>query len=310
MNCVRIIIENITTFVLGNEMISILFLVVYVGAIVAIIKQIRKRKCNHLFKSFAVLLSFSLAFAAYKNVSSLMDTWLVLQISDKCYATENKIENNVIIPSLINEGGSASAYMELVRIYQRTKETSYLKKMIKDQLNMIYSNIERTQGYARVELACYKNTQWKHKEKHKGGEWSQIEWIDDFDVRNIITQLKEPNYWQTRLTASKYLTEKKYLEQVKNNEENFELLKGGDYARMMYENLVYLIMKDPSLSVRKAALDVFTFWTCLGDETNNSCRSKFTPNNIYNFDINGEQWKKAIVENFDKTIGLGIENRK
>lgn len=308
MDCIRIIIENITTFVLRNEIVSILFLVVYMGAIIGIIKQILLRKCNRLPKLFAVLLSFSLAFGAYKKVSYLMDTWLVFQISDKCYATENRIEDKIVTPSLINEGGSASAYKELVRIYQRTEDTSYLKGLIKNQLSLIYDNVEMAQDSAKVEIWCLKDTQWKYKEKHKGQNGNEIEWFDDFDVRNIIAQLRHPTYWLTRLTSAKYLMNKQYLEKVKNIEENFELLKDGDYAKIMYENLVFLITKDSSLSVRKSALDTFIFWACLGEEANNGCRNKFTPNNIYNFDISGEQWEKKIVENFNKTIGLRIEN--
>jgi len=128
-----------------------------------------------------------------------------------------------------------------------------------------------------------------------------------FFYRSIIAQLRESNYWLTRLTSSKYLTEKQYIEKVKNNKENLGLLRDRDYAKSMYKNLVSLIEKDPSLSVRKSALDTFAFWACQEDKDENSCRSKFTPDSIYNFDVSGEQWKKEIVDNFNKTIGLRIE---
>ena len=77
----------------------------------------------------------------------------------------------------------------------------------------------------------------------------------------------------------------------------------------MYEKLVSLIRKDFSLSVRKTALDTFAFWACLEDGSKDDCRSEFVSNNIFNFDIDAERWRKEIIENFNKTLGLDIENR-
>lgn len=306
MNFVSVIIENTTSFLVKNEIIRVLFLIVYLGTIIAIVKQIFLRKCSLVVKSIGILLSFSLAFGAYIKVSRLMDTWLVLQISDECYATENRNFLNVVSPALINEGGSASAFMELVRIYHRTDETSYLKKMIENQLSHIYSNIERAKSYADVQVCCHSHTQWYYQNPVKGVSCKQIEQESEFDVTNVIAQLREPNYWQTRLTTAKYLTNKNYLETVRNNEKNFELMRGGDYAKMLYDNLIYLIKTDPSLTVRKSALDTFTFWVCLEDKSSN-CSNFFSSNNIYNFELNGGQWEKKIVDNFNRTIGLSGE---
>lgn len=309
MTVIRAIIENITTFLLRNEIISILFLAVYVGVIISVIQQIWSGKCGLVLKSLIVILSVSLAFAAYRKVSRLMDTWLVLQISGECYATKNKNISNVVTPTLINEGGSANAYLELVRIYQRTEETSYLKKMIKDQLNLIYNNIERAKRHAKVEVCCHSNTQWTYKEKHEGKTCIRIEWEDDFDVTNVIAQLREPNYWQTRLTTAVYLTNKQYLEQINNTVKNFNLLKRNNFAEIMYNNLVYLIKNDPSLSVRKSALDAFSFWACLGNGSGDDCKNSFFKNHIFNFDMNLEQWKTKVIDNFNKIIGINVQNK-
>jgi len=316
MNCGQIIIENlriiselVIAFLCGNVMVSLLFLLVCLGTICAGIRQIWLRKYNHLFKSLAVLLSFSLAFGVYKNVSYLMDTWLVFQISNKCYATGSKIEDNVVTPSLINEGGNVSAYIELVRSYNRTKESSPLKKVIKNQLDFIYNNVKRAQRYAEIGLWHEKNTKWKHKEIWVNKQGKKTERNNDFDVRNIILQLEEPNYWRTRLTAAKYLINKKYLKEVRQNKANLELLEGGNYAVLMYKKLMGLIERDPSLIVRVTALDTFVFWACSGDDVDDSCRSNFISDRIYNFDVIGKNWKEDIVKNFNETIGLKTENR-
>jgi len=301
------IIKSITDLVLNDVFIYPLFLAVYIILIVLIIRTLLKREFNPLKKLLITLLTTLLAFGAYIKVSHTLDTWLVLEISDRCMATENRTKNGIITPFSINEGGNATAYMELVKIYGEAKKDSDLKEMVRNQLGQIHDNVERAISYVTVQISAYNNTKWEYKENHKGLAYKKIEAINDFDVTSIIKQLLEPNYWQTRLTSAKYLREIQYLKEIKNNEHNLELLKGKDYAKLMFNNLIDGITEDRSLSSRKAALDTFVLWACLYEGNDSDCKSKFMPGATYNFDFNTTIWKTKIIENFNKTLGLDKE---
>lgn len=273
-------------------------------------KQIFKSVSNKEKRDFIIgILTFMIAYLAYFKANEFLDTWLLFQISDRCLAANIKIneETGRIYPVFINQGGDSLAYESLVGKYNDSIDKNLKNKMAKHLLK-IYENIASVENYFQEEYFTVNRT------NHKGSwtfnrEWPFETW-DEFDIPNVIEQLRHPTYWTTRARCAKLLQNAEYLKDKKGvNKENLGRLKDYDWARM-FDNLIKNIQGDYSLIVRKESLDTYKLWVCsvLKDNVSKQkCENKFVSDNIYHFESAVEDWQKnrtKIVGEFKRNSGI------
>ena len=259
-------------------------------------------------KKFTIaIFSLLMAYLAYINVGNFLDEWLLFQLSDRCLVSSIKIDekNRQIYPVFINQGGDAFAYNELVQKLNRTKNKN-IRKKLKQQLLKIY------QGMSIAEDVFDKNLITVNRTNNKGS-WtfnnpnSFYELNNDFDVFNIIDQVRHIKFWTTSAQCAKFLQNDEYLKDKKNfNNDNISRLREYDWEKM-FKNLTYNIGNHPSLMVRKISTDTYTLWACPDGKKKASCEDKIFNNKIYYFNNAITHWeknRKKILNNFHQNIGV------
>ena len=230
------------------------------------------------------------------------------QLSDRCLATRTKNDEILLegkkiratFPTSINEGGDAFAYEELIKIYKRSNNN--IKNDVRKYLAKVFYNLDSAESYfEKVGIHRSNNSSWKYSKLGDSEEF------DEFNIPNVIAQLNEPNYWQTRTTCAIFLKNDKYLRNINAfPQENIERLKEYKWENL-FDNLIKNISSDSSLMVRKISLDTYQYWACSLEDTDISTCKDFVKDEIYDFDKVVRHWKiykKSIMETFRKKLNL------
>ncbi|MCD4779489.1 MAG: hypothetical protein K8S27_02920 [Candidatus Omnitrophica bacterium] len=260
-------------------------------------------KSERIKKFTIAIFSLLMAYLAYINVGNFLDEWLLFQLSDRCLVSSIKIDekNRQIYPVFINQGGDAFAYNELVQKLNKTND-----KKLQQQLLKIY------QGMSIAEDVFDKNSITVNRTNNKGS-WTFNnpnpfdELKNDFDVFNIIDQVRHIKFWTTSAQCAKFLQNDEYLRDKKNfNKDNIARLREYDWEKM-FKNLTCNIENHPSLMVRKICTDTYMLWACPDGKKRTNCEDMIFKDKIYYFDNAIIHWKKnrkKILNNFHKNIGV------
>ena len=295
------------------------FIFLYFSLYVWFSSKNRKWEDNVVVYLPPALFTLLIAYAVYIKASDFLNISALFQVSDRCLVQDIKIneESGAVYPIFINQGGDALAYEELVRDYN--ENNTELKERYGKQLLKIADNITSSDQYFQGPyfLVCRNRNKgsWEFNTLGKVDMcWGMgtEEW-DEFDVPNVIEQVRHPTFWLTRAKAAKLLQNVKYLKSIKIiNKANLKRLK--DYGvEKMFENLIWNIRFHNSLIVRKISLDTYKLWACMdgvekGEDGNlqKSCM-KFNRYDIYEFTKFSNHWEKykdGILKNFKRNIGL------
>jgi hypothetical protein len=252
------------------------------------------------------VLTLCVAWAVYMKAISLLEINSLHQISDRCLATrlkEDVLENGVrlVHPDLINDGGDAIAYEQLVKNYKDS--SGDLKREIRKYLTRINGNLDSAEAtFPKMQVQRPPESKWYPK--------SIDENYPDFNIKNVIEQTQHGTYWMTRAESVRLLRNKNYiLNYNKLPQSNRDILNSlKDWEAVLFGNIIKRVAIDNSLIVRKMALDTYKQLVC--DEDSKECKFQckgFIEEDIYYFDRAVQHWEKnkiEILESFRKKIAI------
>lgn len=292
-----------------------LYLIVYL--VLSFVLCGKKKDWPDILRTYIppALFTLLIAYTAYVKANDFWERSILFQMSDRCLVKDIKLndETGRIYPIFINQGGDALAYEELVRQYNKSGgefREAIQKVLLKIHNNIQYSDEDFRKEYFEVCRSLNKGAWTFNVSADTNRCWGAgAEKWDEFDVPNVVSQVRHMTFWTTRARSAKLLQNLDYLKDKRNfNEANWQKLK--EYMwEAMFQKLVENISSDSSLIVRKISLDTYKLWVCLdkNGQEKQLCENRFILDNVYNFEVAVEDWennKPEILSNFKRNIGL------